>query len=329
MLYQLTKPVLFALDPEKAHQLALWGFKHLGGLMAANMHYKPVKVMGLHFPNRVGLAAGFDKNGQAIEALFKCGFGHLEVGTLTPKPQAGNPKPRLFRLTRDHAIINRMGFNNHGVDAFMSQPKPVRAGILGVNIGKNKATPESEAINDYVYGLEHVYLTADYVTINVSSPNTPNLRALEKGEKLGQLLSILSEHRKALEDKHQKRVPLVVKLSPDLEDDELKASCEQILRCQLDGIIATNTTLARDSLKSPQKTESGGLSGKPLTEKATDVVFKLNNYCQGAVPIIAAGGIMSVKDAAAKIQAGASLVQIYTGFIYYGPSLVHRIAKAL
>lgn len=330
MLYQLAKPFLFSMDAERAHSLALKSLQHLQGFMDSNMHYKPVKVMGLHFPNRVGLAAGFDKNGQAFESLFKCGFGHVEVGTLTPKPQTGNAKPRLFRLTRDTAIINRMGFNNDGVDAFLGRVKSQqRLGILGINIGKNKDTSEQEAVEDYLSSYRKIYTTADYVTINVSSPNTPNLRAFEQGELLGNLLQSLTQEKRQLEDTYQKQVPLVVKISPDLTEEELKRSAEVILNYNLDGIIATNTTLSREGLKSASQIEQGGLSGKALTQKSTQVVSQLKHMCGNDLAIIAAGGIMSVADAKDKIRAGADLVQVYTGFIYYGPSLVQKIASSI
>ncbi len=330
MLYELAKPFLFKMEPERAHRLAMKALKMTTPWVSNQMYYKPVSVMGLNFPNRVGLAAGFDKNGEVFEALFKCGFGFVEVGTLTPKGQVGNPTPRLFRLSEDKAIINRMGFNNRGVDGFLKDyKKQSKLGILGINIGKNKETSDSETISDYRIAYEKVYDAADYVTINVSSPNTPGLRLFESGDELIKLLRALQAERKRHEDYFQKRVPLVLKISPDLADEDLKLTAQAILEYGLDGVIATNTTLSRDDLTHSLKREQGGLSGAPLTSRSTQVVSKLATLMQGAVPIIAAGGIGSEAEAKEKLEAGASLVQIYTGFIYQGPKLISKLVRTL
>lgn len=330
MLYQLAKPLFFSLEPEVAHDVALKALKLYTKLTGFSPLYKPVRCMGLTFPNRLGLAAGLDKNGAYSDALFKLGFGFVEIGTLTPKPQGGNPKPRLFRLIKDHAIINRMGFNNDGVDHYIEHYANLeRLGILGINIGKNKATPNEQAIDDYLYAYQKVYPIADYVTINVSSPNTPDLRQLETGDSLKELLGALVEAKKAHQEKHQKRVPLVVKISPDLDEDGLKVTADLLLEYGIDGVIATNTTLSRENLKSPKQNQQGGLSGEPLTSKSLQAIRALHKHTGGHLPIIGVGGIMSLEDAQAKIDAGASLVQIYTGFIYQGPSLIKKIIKKL
>ena len=329
MLYQLIRPILFSLAPEEAHELSFKSLKLMSRFTSFKPIYKPVRIMGLTFPNRVGLAAGLDKNGCYSDLLFKLGFGFVEIGTLTPKAQAGNPKPRLFRLTEDQAIINRMGFNNNGIDEFVRQSgRLVRYGILGINIGKNKTTPIDQAIDDYLVGLEKVYPYADYVTINVSSPNTPNLRQLETGENLQALLAGITIKRKALQDRYTRHVPIVVKISPDLDVDALKSTVDTILQYGLDGMIVANTTLARDNLKSEFKDEQGGLSGRPLFEASLKMIELIHQHAK-ELPIIGVGGIMSAKDAKAKIDAGASLVQLYTGFIYKGPKLIQKTVAKL
>jgi dihydroorotate dehydrogenase len=283
--------------------------------------------MGLNFPNPVGLAAGMDKNAEYIDSLAALGFGFIEVGTVTPRPQSGNPKPRLFRLPRAGAVINRMGFNNQGVDQLVKNIQQASfGGLIGINIGKNFDTPLEKAVDDYLVCLHKVYAVADYVTVNISSPNTPGLRQLQLGEELERLLSALKNAQLQLAKVHKKYVPLVVKIAPDLSDAELVAIANQLLASQIDGVIATNTTLSRVGVENqPSANEMGGLSGAPLLGRATQVVQQLSATLQGQIPIIAAGGVMSGADAQEKIKAGASLVQIYTGLIYRGPMLVKEI----
>jgi len=291
----------------------------------------PRTVMGIAFPNPVGLAAGLDKNGDYIDALAALGFGFIEVGTVTPRPQPGNPKPRLFRLPRAQAIINRMGFNNQGVDYLLANVRRARyRGVLGINIGKNFDTPVERAVDDYVIGLRKVYAYASYVAVNISSPNTPNLRHLQEHDALLALLRTLKAEQQQLAQQHGKYVPLAVKIAPDLSAAAV-ADIAAILRNQgIDAVIATNTTLARDVVAHlPQGNEAGGLSGAPLTGRATEVVHQLHAVLQGDVPIIAVGGIMTAADAVAKARAGASLVQLYSGFIYRGPALITEVAQAL
>lgn len=291
----------------------------------------PRTVMGITFPNPVGLAAGLDKNGDYIDALAALGFGFIEVGTVTPRPQPGNPRPRLFRLPQARAIINRMGFNNEGVDHLLANVRRARyRGILGVNIGKNFDTPVERAVDDYVIGLRKVYAHASYVAVNISSPNTPNLRHLQEHDALLALLQALKAEQHDLARQHGKYVPLAVKIAPDLAAEAV-ADIAAIIRDQrVDAVIATNTTLARDGVAHlPNGNETGGLSGAPLTQRATVVVRQLHEILRDDVPIIAVGGIMSAADAVAKIRAGASLVQLYSGFIYGGPGLIREAAEAL
>ena len=291
----------------------------------------PRTVMGITFPNPVGLAAGLDKNGDYIDALAALGFGFIEVGTVTPRPQPGNPRPRLFRLPQARAIINRMGFNNEGVDHLLANVRRARyRGILGVNIGKNFDTPVERAVDDYVIGLRKVYAHASYVAVNISSPNTPNLRHLQEHDALLALLQSLKAEQQSLAQQHGKYVPLAVKIAPDLAAEAV-ADIAAIIRDQrVDAVIATNTTLARDGVAHlPNGNETGGLSGAPLTQRATVVVRQLHEILRDDVPIIAVGGIMSAADAVAKIRAGASLVQLYSGFIYGGPGLIRKAAEAL
>lgn len=334
MLYDLIRPALFALDPETAHDatlktLALWARTPLLP-PAATPGSKPIRVMGLDFPNRVGLAAGLDKNGMAIDGLAALGFGSIEIGTVTPRPQPGNAKPRMFRLAPQKAIINRFGFNNSGLEALIDNVKACRfSGILGINIGKNFDTPIENATDDYVICLRRVYEYASYVTINISSPNTKNLRQLQDENELDKLLSTLKQTQTELADTHGRYVPLALKIAPDLDNSQLRQISDALVRHQIDAVIATNTTLARDRVQgSPHAAEQGGLSGAPLFEKSTEVVFQLAQLLQGAVPIIGVGGILSGQDACAKLDAGASLVQIYSGLIYRGPALVREAVAA-
>ncbi|MDH5393453.1 MAG: quinone-dependent dihydroorotate dehydrogenase [Gammaproteobacteria bacterium] len=336
MLYKLIRSILFKFDAEKTHYFALNALSVLNAagllrLLFNKTVHSPVKVMGLEFKNRVGLAAGLDKNGRYIDALANTGFGFIEVGTVTPKAQPGNDKPRLFRLPECSAIINRMGFNNDGVEALVDAVKKSSyKGIVGINIGKNFSTAVENAADDYLVCFEAVYEVADYVTVNISSPNTPGLRSLQHGDALYDLLRQLKEKQKQLQSVYKKYVPIAVKVAPDLTDDEIKILADTFLKTQIDAVIATNTTLSRagvENLKHAQ--EAGGLSGQPVRHASTEVVKKLCKRLDGKLPVIAVGGILSAEDALEKIEAGAQLVQIYSGFIYKGPALVHECARAL
>ncbi len=335
-IYTIARKILFMLDPERAHGLSLrmldW-LHRLGliGLFARPRVSSPHTVMGIEFPNRVGLAAGLDKDGEHIDALAACGFGFVEIGTVTPLPQSGNDKPRLFRLEQDEAIINRMGFNNKGVAHLLEQVKQSRRDcVLGINIGKNKVTPNENALDDYQQALLQVYPYADYVTINISSPNTPGLRDLQHGEELRKLLTQLKQDQRKLADEYGRYVPLLVKIAPDLEADEIQSLAETFLSLKIDGVIATNTTNSREGLLDEvQAEEQGGLSGRPLKARSDAVLEALLSHLDGKIPVIAAGGIMSPVDALRKIELGAELVQVYTGFIYQGPDLVRRCGLAI
>jgi len=296
-----------------------------------NVEARPVEVMGVNFPNSVGLAAGLDKNGDHIDALGTLGFGAIEIGTVTPRPQPGNPKPRLFRLKESKAIINRMGFNNKGVDHLVANVKRTKySGPIGINIGKNFDTPVEDATKDYLKGLRAVYAHADYITVNVSSPNTPGLRTLQFGDSLNYLLDDIKEEQKKLAAEHGRYVPIAIKIAPDMTEEEIKMVAISLKQREIDAVIAGNTTLDRDLVQSsPYASEAGGLSGAPLTCKSTDVIKLLNTELSGALPIIGVGGIMSGQQAKEKIDAGASLVQIYTGFIYEGPSLIKSCVEAI
>jgi dihydroorotate dehydrogenase len=340
VLYPLARSVLFRLDPEVAHELTLSKLDIAAGfgltrIVAGRVPEFPVQAMGLSFRNPVGLAAGMDKNAAHIDALGSFGFGHIEAGTVTPRPQPGNPKPRLFRLVSAEGLINRMGFNNDGVERFVANVRAQKrfraaSGILGLNIGKNATTPIEHALDDYVAGLRAVYLDADYVSVNISSPNTKDLRALQSERELGGLLRGLRDERRRLEDEHGRRVPLVVKIAPDLDDDAIPPLADTLVAHDIDGVIATNTTIARDRVRGlAHAEEAGGLSGRPLRERATEVVGLLARHLKGRLPIIGVGGIMDGADAVEKIRAGASLVQIYTGFIYSGPELIGRCVEAI
>jgi len=335
-LYPLLRPALFSLDPELAHTITLKLLKFsdktgLSALSKTSSDNKPVTVMGLDFKNPVGLAAGMDKNGDYIDALSALGFGVIEIGTVTPRPQPGNPKPRLFRLPEHQAIINRMGFNNLGVDHLIQQVKLTNyRGILGINIGKNFDTPIKNATDDYLIGLRKSYELASYITLNISSPNTKNLRQLQQGDEIKNLLSTLKEEQLKLLQTHQKHTPLVVKIAPDLDDDEVIHIARLLLEFNIDGVIATNTTISREAVQGhPHAEETGGLSGLPVKEQATHVVACLASELNGEIPIIAAGGILTAEDAQEKLKAGASLVQVYSGLIYRGPQLIEDILKTL
>ncbi len=335
MFYSLARPLLFRLDPETAHDLTLGSLAKIQrlGLLPAK-HYssaKPIRVMGLDFPNPVGLAAGLDKNGDYIDALATMGFGCIEIGTVTPRPQPGNPKPRMFRLSEQEAIINRMGFNNDGVEQLIENVKQSRfRGILGINIGKNAETPIGRAADDYLACLAKVYPHASYVTVNISSPNTKNLRQLQQENEFDALLSSLKREQQRLHSRHGKYVPLVVKIAPDLSEADIDMIADRLLRHQIDGVIATNTTLSRAGVEqSPHAREAGGLSGKPLRRASTAVVRRLARQLNGRIPIIGVGGITSAEAAREKLDAGASLVQVYSGLIYRGPELVGDILAGL
>ena len=332
--YSLARAALFKLDPEIAHDFTLHSLKklekaHLAGFLAQRV-FAPREVFGLKFDNAVGLAAGLDKNGAYIDALAALGFGFIEVGTVTPRAQPGNPLPRMFRLTEHDALINRLGFNNDGLEAFLANVQRAKyKGVLGLNIGKNFATPIENAVDDYVKCLKGVYPYASYVTVNISSPNTKGLRDLQAAEQLDKLLSTLKAEQAKLAKKHKKTVPLVLKIAPDLDLKSIKDIAKLTLDNGFDGIIATNTTIARDAVRGHKHAdELGGLSGRPLFSPSTEVLRTLAKQVKGNIPIIGVGGIMSGEDAKMKINAGAALVQIYTGFIYQGPALIRQCALA-
>lgn len=341
MLYDLARPFIFTLDPETAHHLAFSNLDRaralgLTRLLRPHVADDPVEVMGLRFPNPVGLAAGLDKNAEHIDALADFGFGSIEVGTVTPRPQPGNPPPRLFRLPRASALINRMGFNNEGLDRFIANVQASRSRdvVIGLNLGKNADTPIDRALDDYLIGLRRVYPLLlerpGYVAINISSPNTRDLRSLQGGAGLKALLAGLRKARTELAEEHGRRVPLAVKIAPDLDDDELPRIADALLKHEIDAVIATNTTVARDEVAGlPHAEEPGGLSGAPLAARSTEVVRLLARHLRGALPVIGVGGIMRGEDAVAKIAAGAALVQLYTGIIYRGPGLVGECRRAI
>jgi len=335
-MYPLIRPLLFGLDAETAHGLTLRAldFSHrlgLSPLLGGAPQCRPRTVMGLDFPNPVGLAAGLDKNGDHIDALAALGFGFIEIGTVTPRPQPGNPKPRLFRLPQAQAIINRMGFNNQGVDRLVENVKGAKyRGILGINIGKNFDTPIENAVDDYLIGLRKVYPHAGYVAVNISSPNTKNLRQLQQASELEQLLGALKAEQEILARTHGRYVPLALKIAPDLETAEIIQIADLLLQYRIDGVIATNTTLSRQGVENlPHGGETGGLSGAPLRTRSTSVVKQLSLALDGKIPIIGVGGILEGLDAAEKERAGASLVQIYSGLIYRGPALIGEACRAL
>ena len=335
-MQSLIQKALLSLEPEKSHDLAIsWLNKtqrtFLKSVYSNPTIAKPVTVAGITFDNAVGLAAGLDKNGQCIDAFAAMGFGFVEVGTVTPLAQPGNPKPRLFRLPEKQAIINRMGFNNHGVDFLVEQVKQSEfKGVIGINIGKNKDTPDERALDDYLICLRKVYAHASYVTVNISSPNTPGLRNLQYGEALDKLLVGLKQAQTELAQTHGKYVPLFIKIAPDLTHEEINSIAKSLLDANMDGVIATNTTLSRESVKGLRHAEeAGGLSGSVLTDMSLQVTQQLASALQGQIPIIGVGGIDSVESAKARLAAGASLIQLYSAFIYQGPDLVRRITQAL
>ncbi|WP_279146827.1 quinone-dependent dihydroorotate dehydrogenase [Photobacterium carnosum] len=336
MLYRIARSAIFQLDAEKAHDLAIQNFSRFTGtpldfFYRQHVPERPVEVMGITFKNPVGLAAGLDKNGECIDAFGAMGFGFIEVGTVTPRPQLGNDKPRLFRLIPAEGIINRFGFNNLGVDKLVENvKKSTYDGVIGINIGKNKDTPIEKGAEDYLICMEKVYQYAGYIAVNISSPNTPGLRSLQYGEALDDLLAQLKQKQIELAELHDKYVPLALKIAPDLDDDEIVQICESLIRHNIDGVIGTNTTLDRTLVEGMDHCdEMGGLSGRPLQNKSTDVIRKMAIVLNGALPIIGVGGIDSAVSAREKIQAGAQLVQVYTGFIYHGPRLVKDIVNGL
>jgi len=335
-MYSLLRPALFRLDPETAHHLTLNSLNTaytlgLCGLLAPRIPDQSRTVMGLIFPNPVGLAAGLDKNGDCINGLASLGFGSIEIGTVTPLAQPGNPRPRMFRLPAAQAIINRMGFNNGGVDALVANVQRANyRGILGINIGKNATTPIEHAADDYLACLRKVYAHASYVTVNISSPNTKNLRQLQNDAALDRLLSLLKAEQEKLADTHGRYVPIALKIAPDMEAEQINQIARLLMKYRIDGVIATNTTLSRESVDTlPHGHETGGLSGAPVRDKSTTVIRRLAAELQGALPIIGVGGILNGADAAEKIQAGASLVQVYSGLIYRGPALVSECCAAI
>ncbi len=334
MFYQIMRSFLFQLNPEKAHDLTIKLLKLTSGTILdifyrQKVQQRPVELMGLTFPNSLGLAAGLDKNGECIDGFGAMGFGHIEIGTVTPVAQPGNEQPRLFRVLESEGIINRMGFNNHGVDELIANVKASHfKGVIGINIGKNFSTPVEEGKNDYLLCMDKVYPYAGYIAVNISSPNTPGLRTLQYGEALDELLQALKTRQSELQEKHNKYVPLALKVAPDLSDEEIAAISSSLLKYKIDGLIATNTTLDREMIKGMGHAgEAGGLSGRPLQSKSTKVIAKFAAHLQGQVPIIGVGGIDGVTAAKEKIEAGASLVQIYSGFIYHGPKLVKNIVN--
>ena len=332
--YGLLRPLLFSLDAERAHHLTLsllkLGMRVPGVPRLFEQVSMPVDVMGLRFPNPVGLAAGLDKNGEFVTELAALGFGSIEVGTVTPRPQTGNPKPRLFRLPEHRAVINRMGFNNHGVDQLVENLRRANfSGVLGINIGANKDTPEERRGEDYLICLDKVYDLAGYIVVNISSPNTPGLRNLQQREMLAPLLSSLQERMKLLRDRHRKEVPLVVKVAPDLSPEQVDDLAALFAEYGVNGVIATNTTIARAGVEaSPLQGEAGGLSGAPVRELSLAVVARMRRALPASIPIIGCGGILSATDALAFSEAGAACVQIYTGLVYQGPDLIPEVARA-
>ncbi|WNN49823.1 quinone-dependent dihydroorotate dehydrogenase [Siccibacter colletis] len=336
MYYPFVRKALFQLDPERAHEMTFSQLRRVTGtplefLVRQKVPAKPVTCMGLNFKNPLGLAAGLDKNGECIDAFGAMGFGSIEIGTVTPRPQPGNDKPRIFRLVAAEGLINRMGFNNLGVDNLVENVKKAHFdGVLGINIGKNKDTPVEQGKDDYLICMDKVYAYAGYIAINISSPNTPGLRTLQYGDALDDLLAAIKNKQQALAEKHHKYVPVAVKIAPDLSEEELIQVADSLVRHNIDGVIATNTTLDRSLVQGMNyASETGGLSGRPLQLKSTEIIRRLAGELAGRLPIIGVGGIDSVMAAREKMAAGASLVQIYSGFIYKGPPLVKEIVTYL
>lgn len=335
-MYQLGRKLLFCLSAETAHDVALemigaGGRLGLAKMLAPEVPARPRQVMGITFDNPVGLAAGLDKNADCIDGLGALGFGHVELGTVTPRPQPGNPKPRAFRIPERQALVNRMGFNNKGVDHLVENVRKCNyQGVIGINIGKNFDTPVEEANSDYLTCLRKVYPHAGYITVNLSSPNTPGLRKLQFGDALKSLLSALKEEQALLTDKYGRKVPVAIKIAPDMTEEEIRGIAQELVAYELDGVIATNTTLDREAvLGLPNAGEQGGLSGAPLSHRSTEVIELLSTELSGKLPIIGVGGVMDAQTAADKIRAGASLIQLYTGFIYKGPALIREAAEAV
>lgn len=335
-IYPLLRFILFRFEPERAHAISMALLEiayrlKLSRVLFGKRKHAPVKLLGLEFPNAVGLAAGLDKNGDHIDALAACGFGFVEIGTVTPRPQPGNPQPRLFRLIEDEAIINRMGFNNKGVEHLVNNVRASKRNcIIGINIGKNRDTSLQHAVDDYVAAFEQVYRHADYITVNISSPNTPGLRDLQHGEELDRLLKSLKQRQQELSEEYSSYKPLLVKIAPDLSDDEIKQLVSTLVGNGIDGVIATNTSNQRPKMKSSRlATEQGGLSGRPIQQQSDHVLGVLVDELKGRMPVIAVGGIMSAADAERKFRAGAALVQVYTGFIYAGPKLIADICESM
>lgn len=335
-MYRLLRSWLFRQDAEWSHDFTLHVLSRYAATPLAlawrqRLPNKPCKVMGIDFPNPVGLAAGLDKNGDCIKAFAQMGFGFIEVGTVTPQPQLGNPKPRMFRISQKQALINRMGFNNNGVDYLVEQLKQAAfKGVLGINIGKNKDTPEQQGIDDYVYCMRKVYAYASYIAVNISSPNTPGLRAFQHGDALDKLLAVLKSEQLRLQQQHQRYVPLALKIAPDLNTEAVADIATALLKHNIDGVIATNTTLSREAVSGlPHADEAGGLSGPVLAEQSTKIVAQLYAIVGEKIPIIAVGGIDSLAATQQKFAAGAKLVQVYTGFIYGGPALIKEIVAGL
>lgn len=335
-MYASLRPLLFSLDAERAHNLTLAGLGAvhrlgLSSMLATPPQPLPTEAFGLRFANPVGLAAGLDKNGDHIDALFALGFGFVEIGTVTPRAQDGNPRPRMFRLPRHRAVINRLGFNNRGVDALVANVERARRpGVLGINIGKNKDMPNESAADDYLFCLERVYPLADYITVNISSPNTAGLRELQEEQALRRLIGTLREAQERLAAQHGKRVPVLVKVAPDLNDDDIEAAARVLSDLHVDGVIATNTTISRISVQDdPRAGEAGGLSGEPVMNKSTTVLRMLRTRLPGSIPLVGVGGILSGADAVKKMAAGASLVQVYSGLVYRGPPLIGDCVDAI
>ena len=329
MMYDLFRPLIFKLTPETAHGLTLKSLacaERIGLLPNVNPRTSPATLMGLHLPNPVGLAAGLDKNGEYIDGLAALGFGFIEIGTVTPRPQSGNPKPRLFRVPEHFAVINRMGFNNDGIDRLIANVQRAKyRGVLGINIGKNADTPMENAADDYLIGLEKAYPFASYITINISSPNTKNLRALQGGDELSRLLETLKNRQSSLHAEHGRYVPLAVKIAPDLDEAQIADIAHVVVQSEMDGLIATNTTIDKTALgASPLAQEAGGLSGAPVREPSNRVLQALAETLNGKIPVIGAGGILSGADAVRKMQLGAQAVQLYSGMVYRGPKLVEE-----